>query len=85
MSLPTIPSESEVLHPPANDVTVLPRRALWGVVGLVVLTVGSLGLAWLLPNATSLHFVWVAQAVPILYLILAWWGIQASPSNDDAS
>jgi hypothetical protein len=54
-------------------------------VGLVMLTVGSLGLAWLFPNATILHFLWVAQAVPVLYLLLAWWGTQASHLNDDAS
>jgi hypothetical protein len=58
---------------------------LWGVVGLVVLTVGSLGLAWLVPDATLLHFLWVAQAVPVLYLLLAWWGIQTAHPNDDAS
>lgn len=63
----------------------MPKRVVWGVVGLVVLTVGSLGLAWLLPNATLLHFLWVAQAVPVLYVFLAWWGIQPSATGDDAS
>jgi len=66
-------------------VTALPKRSLWGVVGLVVLTVGSLSLAWWMPNATLLHFLWVAQAVPVLYLLLAWWGTQPAHSNDDAS
>jgi hypothetical protein len=77
-------SESEAPHPSAIEVTVLPRRALWGVVGLVVLTVGSLGLAWSLPDVTLLHFLWVAQAVPVLYLLLAWWGTQGSHLNDEA-
>jgi hypothetical protein len=63
----------------------LPRRALWGVVGLVTLTVGSLGLAWLYPDMTLLHFLWVAQAVPILYGVLAWWGTQSPHLTDDAS
>lgn len=85
MPLPTTASEPEVSYSVANDVTALPRRALWGVVGLVVLTVGSLGLAWLFPSSTVLHFLWVAQAVPVLYLVLAWWGIQTPQSNDDAS
>ncbi len=78
-------SESEAPHPPTMDVTALPRRSLWGVVGLVVLTVGSLGLAWLFPDATMMHFLWVAQAVPVLYLVLAWWGMQTLHANDDAS
>ncbi|WP_255416370.1 MULTISPECIES: hypothetical protein [unclassified Limnohabitans] len=42
-------------------------------------------MAWLLPDATLLHFLWVAQAVPVLYLLLAWWGTQASHPTDDAS
>lgn len=80
-----IASESEASHPPTMDVTALPSRSLLGVMGLVVLTVGSLGLAWLFPNATMMHFLWVAQAVPVLYLLLAWWGTQTLHANDDAS
>lgn len=78
-------SEPEVSHPATIEVSVLPRRAWLGVVGLVVLTVGSLGLAWLMPDRTLLHFAWVAQAVPLLYFLLAWWGTQTSHSDDDAS
>ena len=78
------PSELEATHPSTIDVKALPRRALWGVVGLVVLTAGSLGLAWLLPDLTLLHFLWVAQAVPVLYLLLAWWGTQGPHPTDDA-
>jgi hypothetical protein len=85
MPQPPSASESEALHPTTKDVTAVPKRSLWGVVGLVVLTVGSLGLAWWQPNATMLHFLWVAQAVPMLYLLLAWWGTQPSHLNDDAS
>jgi hypothetical protein len=85
MPQPSKASESEAAHPTTIEVTALPRRSLWGVVGLVVLTVGSLGLAWLLPNTTMLHFLWVAQAVPVLYLLLAWWGTQTLHLNDDAS
>ena len=85
MQQPATASDPEAQHPSTIDVSVLPRRALLGVVGLVVLTVGSLGMAWLLPDATLLHFLWVAQAVPVLYLLLAWWGTQASHPTDDAS
>ena len=83
MPPPLTPSDAEV--PAAISVTPLSARAWWGVLGLVVLTVGSLGLAWLVPDATLLHFLWVAQAVPVLYLLLAWWGIQTAHPNDDAS
>jgi hypothetical protein len=77
-------SEAEPLNPDTNDVDVLPKRAWLGVVVLVVLTVGSLGLAWWLPDMTLLHFLWVAQAVPVLYFVLAWWGTQSAPVDDDA-
>ena len=78
-------AESEASHPSTIEVSAMPRRAWLGVVGLVVLTVGSLGFAWLLPDRTLLHFVWVAQAVPLLYFLLAWWGTQASHPSDDVS
>ncbi|BDU52706.1 hypothetical protein [Limnohabitans sp. INBF002] len=62
----------------------LPLRSRWGLLALVVLTIGSLAVAWLLPDMTMLHFLWVAQAVPILYFLLAWWGTQASERDDHA-
>ena len=84
MQQPGTASVPEAQHPPTTEVSALPRRALWGVVGLVVLTVGSLALAWHWPDMTLLHFLWVAQAVPVLYLLLAWWGVQNKGSVDDA-
>jgi hypothetical protein len=56
-----------------------------GVVWLVVLTLGALGFAWRLPDMTMLHFLGVAQAVPVLYLWLAWWGTQAAHADGDES
>ncbi len=85
MPPPSKASEPEAPHPAAIEVMVFPRRALWGVTGLVLLTVGSLGLAWLWPDMTMLHFLGVAQAVPVLYLLLAWWGTQRTTLTDDAS
>jgi hypothetical protein len=41
-------------------------------------------MAWYWPDMTMLHFLWVAQAVPVLYLLLAWWGVQNKGSADDA-
>ena len=72
-------------HPQASDsAATVSRRALLGVLGLVALTLGSLGLAWLMPDETLLHYLWVAQAVPVLYWLLAWWVTQRAPSQDDA-
>jgi hypothetical protein len=87
MQQPSTASESEASHSSTStfEVTALPRRALLGVVGLVALTVGSLGLAWLRPDMTLLHFVWVAQAVPVLYFLLLWWGMQPLHPNADAA
>ena len=82
MQQPSTASEEDSPQPPTIEVTALPRRPLVGVVGLVLLTLGSLGLAWLFPDMTQLHFLWVAQVVPVLYLLLAWWGTQASQSDD---
>jgi hypothetical protein len=55
-----------------------------GVLGLLVLTLGSLGLAWLMPDSTLLHYLWVAQAVPVMYWLLAWWVTQSPTDIDDA-
>ena len=77
-------SEAQAKHPATNDVAVLSKRTRLGVGGLVVLTVGSLGMAWWVPDMTLLHFLWVAQAVPVLYFVLAWWGTQSAPVKDDA-
>jgi hypothetical protein len=78
-------SELEVTHPSTIEVSALPKRALLGVVGLTVLTVGSLGLAWLFPDTTLVHFVCVAQAMPLLYLLLAWLGMPSLHLDDDAA
>ena len=72
MPPPLTPSDAEA--PASISDSKLSARSLWGLWGLLLLTVGSLGLAWLFPNQTLLHFLWVAQAVPVLYLVLAWWG-----------
>ena len=81
---PTV-SESEATHPSTIEVSALPMRAWLGVVGLVVLTVSALGLAWIFPDMTLIHFVCVAQAVPVLYLLLAWWGMPTPQLDDDAA
>ena len=63
----------------------LSQRALLSLVLLIVLTVVSLSAAWLWSEATWMHFAWVAQAVPVLYVLLMWWGstdMQESADGD---
>ena len=73
---------------PDNKPSVPPKlsqRALMSLVFLIVLTVASLSAAWLWPDATWMHFAWVAQAVPVLYVLLMWWGstdMQESADGD---
>ena len=70
----------ETLHPLAA------RRRRWvvaGVAALVLLTFGSLTLAWLRPEATGLHFWLIAQAVPTAYWLLIWWFDRHAPEDDD--
>lgn len=52
----------------------LSQRAWLSLVMLFVLTIASLTAAWLWPDATWMHFAWVAQTVPVLYVVLMWWG-----------
>jgi hypothetical protein len=51
---------------------------------LLVLTVLAMTVAWYWPEQPLLHFWLVAQAVPVLYVILAWWGAQAPTEDRDA-
>ena len=66
---PTPTSDKKTPSPPK-----LSQRALLSLVFLIVLTVASLTAAWLWPEATWMHFAWVAQMVPVLYVVLMWWG-----------
>lgn len=61
----------------------LSQRALLSLVMLFALTVMSLTAAWLWPHATWMHFAWVAQAVPVLYVLLMWWGSTDMQESDD--
>ncbi len=43
----------------------------------LVLTIGvtlvALIAVWSNPDASLAHFGWVAQAIPVLYVVLLWW------------
>ena len=48
-------------------------RTLLGLSLLVVSTLMALATAWMWPDNIVLHFALVAQALPLLYALLAWW------------
>ena len=54
---------------------------MWGLIGVVVVTVASLWVAWRWPDHTSWHFWLVTQLVPLIYLLLAWWGVDRSSAH----
>ena len=61
----------------------LSKRALQGLLILVLLTVASLAMAWYWVDITWLHFLWVTQVVPVLYWVLMWWGTTDIKDADD--
>lgn len=75
------PAPSEETQPYKSP--KLSQRALLSLVMLFALTVMSLSAAWLWPDATWMHFACVAQAVPVLYVVLMWWGSTDMQESDD--
>ena len=61
----------------------LSRRVTWGLISLIAVTVGALWAAWRWPEQTSMHFWLVTQVVPVVYLFLAWWGVDTSSEDPD--
>jgi hypothetical protein len=72
-----------------NPVSVAPSsshgRAFVGVLCLFGVTLLAMAWAWHWPDQTLLHFWLVAQAMPVLYVVLAWWGAQAPAEDSDAA
>jgi len=60
----------------------LSKRALLSLLLFVLFTFAALTLAWHFPNATWLHFLVVAQGVPVIYVLLMWWG---SSTNQESN
>lgn len=75
--------EAPVPPSSTSERSPLTPRALWSLALFVLLTFSSLTLAWWLPNDTWLHFAWVTQAVPVLYVVLMWWGCTDLQEDDD--
>jgi hypothetical protein len=54
------------------------------VLCLFGVTLLAMAWAWHWPDQSLLHFWLVAQAMPVFYVILAWWGAQAPTEDRDA-
>jgi hypothetical protein len=84
----------ELKPPPSNDVcATAPKavvrslshgRAFLGVLSLFGVTVLAMAWAWHWPDQTLWHFWLVAQAMPVFYVVLVWWGAQAPTEDGDA-
>lgn len=70
----SLPQQVPPQEAPSGLTTPLSKRAWLSLLCLVVVTVVALALAWCWPDNTSWHFAWVAQAVPLCYAFLMWWG-----------
>jgi hypothetical protein len=47
-------------------------------------TLAALVWVWLTPDESGWHFWWVAQAMPLTYVLLLWWvhGIRSDDPGD---
>jgi len=65
MQQPPQAAELEASQPPIRiSAASLPLRSRWGLLALGGLTVGSLAVAWLLPDMTMLHFCGLLKPFP---------------------
>lgn len=66
-----------LVHPLSAVGEGLSRRARLALLLLAAATVLGVSVVWLLPDASLLHFWLVAQALPLLYCVLTYWGCDA--------
>jgi hypothetical protein len=51
-----------------------PTAKAWLALALTIsVTLGALVWVWAHPAKSLAHFWWVAQAIPVLYVVLLWW------------
>ncbi|MSQ56496.1 MAG: hypothetical protein EXR35_02980 [Limnohabitans sp.] len=62
----------------ANTSSVSIRTVLC-LLGLLIITSAALYWVWLNPTATREHF-WMSQIVPLIYLVIVYWGANPSES-----
>ena len=58
------------VQPPTS--ALRPREGVFLCLALLV-TVAALVWVWLTPDQSGWHFWWVAQAMPVAYVLLLWW------------
>ena len=73
------------MNPEINTTASQPgRRAWWALCLTLLATLAALVWVWLTPEETGGHFWWVAQAMPVTYVLLLWWvhGIRNDEPGD---
>ena len=58
----------------------IPSRVARGLAVMMLVTFIALCAAWAWPDNTALHFWLVAQAIPVFYVVFAWWCCSHSES-----
>lgn len=59
--------------PPEPDPSRPAAKAWVALVLTLGVTVVALVAVWANPESSLAHFGWVAQAIPVLYVVLLWW------------
>ena len=69
------------VQPPTS--ALRPREGVFLCLALLV-TVAALVWVWLTPDQSGWHFWWVAQALPVVYVLLLWWvhGIRSDEPSE---
>jgi hypothetical protein len=52
----------------------LSARSKWILLALTLVTVMGIGLVWWQPQESLWHFWLIAQALPLVYCLLTYWG-----------
>ena len=55
----------------------LSARSKWILLALTLVTVMGIGLVWWQPQESLWHFWLIAQALPVVYCLLTYWGSHA--------
>ena len=55
----------------------LSARSKWILLALTLVTVMGIGLVWWQPQESLWHFWLIAQALPVVYGLLTYWGSHA--------
>ena len=73
------------MHATAQAQEPQPSRRAWVALSVTLLgTLAALVWVWLTSDQSGSHFWWVAQAMPVAYVLLLWWvhGISSDESGE---